>query len=135
MITKKLLLSFPRCETEKPIVYHLVKDHDLIVNIFRAKVTDEEEGFLVLDVTGKAECIEAGMAYVKTFGVAVSEARGIRWDDTRCTSCGNCVPHCPTDALAIPDRSTMRVVFNGDECVECLSCLTNCPFHACTSMF
>ncbi|MHC4656143.1 MAG: NIL domain-containing protein, partial [Planctomycetota bacterium] len=48
-ITKKLMLFFPKCECEKPIIYHLVKDHNLIVNIFRAKVTPEEEGYLVLD--------------------------------------------------------------------------------------
>ena len=108
---------------------------ETMINIFRAKVTAEEEGFLVLDITCDAEHIESGMAYVKTFGVTVSEVRGIRWDDTRCTSCGNCVPHCPTDALAIPDPGTMRVVFDSDECVECLSCITYCPFHACTSLF
>ena len=51
-VTKKLMLFFPRCECEKPIVYHLVKDYNLVVNVFRAKVTPEEEGYLVLDVTG-----------------------------------------------------------------------------------
>ena len=58
MITRKLFLHFPKCETEKPIVYHLVKDYHLIINIFRAKVTADEEGYLVLDVTGEEACIE-----------------------------------------------------------------------------
>ena len=43
-VTKKLLLFFPKCECEKPIIYHLVKDYNLVVNVFRAKVTPEEEG-------------------------------------------------------------------------------------------
>ena len=51
-MTKKVLLLFPKSETEKPIVYHLVKDYDLEVNIFRAKVTADEFGYLVLDLTG-----------------------------------------------------------------------------------
>ena len=59
-VTKKLMLYFPECETEKPIVYHLVKDYDLVVNIFRAIVTPEEEGFLVLDVTGNPGASESG---------------------------------------------------------------------------
>ena len=42
-VTKKLMLFFPKCECEKPIIYHLVKDYDLIVNVFRAKVTPNEE--------------------------------------------------------------------------------------------
>ena len=57
-ITKKLFLYFPKSETEKPIVYKLVKDFDLIINIFRAKVTPEEEGYLSLDVTGAAADID-----------------------------------------------------------------------------
>ena len=59
MITKKMLLYFPECETESPIVYHLVKDYDLMINIFRARVTPDEEGFLVLDVTGSEEFVVA----------------------------------------------------------------------------
>ena len=66
MITRKLFFRFPKSETEKPIVYHLVKDHNLIINIFRAKVTAEDEGYLVLDVTGKEEDIERGLDFRKT---------------------------------------------------------------------
>jgi ferredoxin len=135
-ITKKLLLLFPQCETEKPIVYHLVKDYNLIINIFRAKVTPEEEGYLVLDVTGTEEDIEKGMQYVKTFNVIINEThKGVIWDEDRCTHCGNCLPHCPTDALYIKDRKTMQIAFNDKLCVECLSCIDNCPFGACSSIF
>ena len=66
IVTKKLMLFFPKCECEKPIIYHLVKDYDLIVNIFRAKVTPEEEGYLVLDVTGTDAHIERAMDYLRT---------------------------------------------------------------------
>ena len=136
MITKKFLLYFPESETEKPIVYHLVKDYSLIINIFRAKVTPEEEGYLVLDVTGTEEDIARGLAYVRTFNVTVNEtARGLRWDSERCTHCGNCIPHCPTKALHISDRHAMQLGFDEKKCVECLSCIPNCPFGACVSVF
>ncbi len=135
-MTKRLLLYFPKSETEKPIVYHLVKDYDLQINIFRAKVTPEEYGYLVLDVTGSEEDIERGIAYAKTFDVRVDQrTKGLRWDEERCTSCGNCIPHCPTGALSIPDRSSRRIAFDGGLCVECLSCIDNCPFDACSSLF
>jgi len=52
-MTKKLLLHFKKNDTEKPIVYRLVKDHDLVVNIFRAKITPDETGYLVLDISGE----------------------------------------------------------------------------------
>ena len=48
MPTKKFCLFFPKTETEKPIIYHLVKDFDLVINIFRAKITAEEEGYMVI---------------------------------------------------------------------------------------
>ena len=124
MITKKLMLYFPKSETEKPIVYHLVKDYNLVINIFRAKVTPEEYGYLVLDVTGTDEDIRRGMEFVKTFNVQVDEShKGVRWDETICTGCGNCISHCPTAALHIPDRTTMKVVYDSDLCIECLSCI------------
>ena len=135
-MTKRLLLYFPRSETEKPIVYHLVKDYGLVINIFRAKVTPQEYGYLVLDVTGTPEAIEKGIAFVKTFDVTIDESnKGILWDEKRCTSCGNCLTHCPTDALHIADPETRRIAFDGTLCIACMACIDNCPFNACSSIF
>lgn len=135
-LTKKYFFYFPKCETEKPIVYHLVKDYNLMVNIFRAKVTPEEEGYLVVDITGTEADIKRGVDYIRTFNVSVNEQSiGLRWDAEVCTHCGNCVPHCPTKALYIPDRRTMAIAFNAAECIECLACVENCPFSACRSVF
>ena len=135
-VTKKLMLWFPRCECEKPIVYHLVKDYDLVVNVFRAKVTPEEEGYLVLDVTGTDENIDRALEYVKTFNVTINySGKGLTWDADRCTGCGHCVVHCPTGALHIPDRATMEVAFDEEKCIECLGCVRVCPYNACASAF
>jgi len=135
-LTKKMLLSFPKCETEKPIVYHLVKDYDLIVNIFRAKVTSEEEGYLVLDISGTEENIDAAVKYIQTFNVTIEEAtKGIHWDENKCAQCGNCLTHCPTHAIYITDRSTMEISFDGSKCIECQNCIENCPFGACSPLF
>lgn len=135
-VTRKLLLYFPKSVTETPIVYRLVKDYDLTVNIYRAKVTPDEYGYLVLDVTGESGKIDEAMRFVQTFDVRISESdRGLTWDKESCTSCGNCLPHCPTDALHIADSATRRVDFNVSLCIDCLSCIKNCPFGACSSIF
>ena len=135
-VTKKLMLFFPKCECEKPIIYHLVKDHNLIVNVFRAKVTPEEEGYLVLDVTGTEEDIQQGMAFVKTFNVDINyTGKGVTRDEDGCTHCGHCITHCPTGALHISDRATREVVFNEEKCIECLACIRVCPFGECASVF
>ena len=136
MTTKKLLLRFPKCETEKPIVYQLVKEYNLMINIFAAKVTQDQEGFLVLDVTGEDEWIERGMDYVRSFGVIIQAVgSGIVRDLELCTHCGNCLSHCPTHALHVADRTTMKVELNQSLCIACSACIVNCPFGACSSVF
>jgi len=135
-VTRKLMFFFPKCECEKPIVYHLVKDYDIIVNIFRAKVTPEEEGYLVLDMTGTEEDIERALDYVRTFNVTISTSgKGLVWDADACVHCGQCVPHCPTHALHIKDEATREVAFDEETCIECLACIKVCPYGACTSVF
>ena len=135
-VTKKLMLSFPRCECEKPIIYHLVKDHNLIINVYRAKVTPEEEGYLILDVTGTEGDIEAGMDFVKTFNATVNyTGKGLTWNADECTHCGHCITHCPTGALHIADEATREVAYAEAKCIECLACTRVCPFGVCVSAF
>jgi len=133
---RKVLLYFPKCETEKPIVSHLVRDYNLMVNLFRAKVTENEEGYLVLDLDGSDKDIDKAIDYLSGLGIQITETEtSIRWDKDLCISCGNCLTHCAPHALNIDDRSTMEVTFHNDKCVECMSCLEVCPFGAITSLF
>ncbi|MBN1412537.1 MAG: 4Fe-4S dicluster domain-containing protein [Spirochaetales bacterium] len=136
MITKKLMLFFPKCEVEKPIVYHLIKDYNLKINLIRAKITPEEYGYLVMDITGKEEDIERGLEYVKGFDVNVNATyRGLRHNEEKCTDCGNCLSHCPSGALVVEDSKTRKIIFKPDKCIECLACIRACPFNACISIF
>ena len=135
-VTKKLMLFFPKCECEKPIIYHLVKDHNLIVNVYRAKVTPEEEGYLVLDVTGTEDDIAKGIDFVKTFNVSINfTGKGVIVDEELCTHCGHCVTFCPTGALYIADIATREVVYSESKCIECMACIRVCPYDACASAF
>ncbi len=136
MNTRKFLLNFNKQLAEKPIVYHLVKEYDLVINIFRAKITAEEEGFMVLEVSGTEDKIAQGLDFIRENGVTVNEAeKGLRWDKDVCTHCGNCLPHCPVDALYIVNPASREVGFDSDKCVECLNCIPNCPYGAVTSVF
>jgi ferredoxin len=136
MTSKRVMFSFPKSKSEKPIVWHLVKEYNLVINIFRAKVTPEEYGYLVIDVSGSEEDIKRGMDFVRSQDVEVNEAGvGVTWNRDKCTHCGNCLPHCPTHALRISDPSSRAVQFFPGDCVECLACLQNCPFGACSSLF
>jgi ferredoxin len=135
-VTRKMMFVFPKCECEKPIIYHLVKDYDLVVNVFRAKVTPEAEGYLVLDLTGSEERIAKAVEFVRTFNVSISTAgKGVTWSSDACTHCGACLTHCPTQALRLSDSSSRKIMFDDKQCIECLACIRVCPYRACVSVF
>ena len=135
-MNKKILVILPKKDVHKPIIHCLVKDCNLTVSIIRAQITPEEEGRMIVDIIGDEEDIKAGLALLEKAGNKVFEAdKGLQWDKDKCVQCGNCISHCPTDALSIIDRDSMEISFNGEQCIECLSCIKNCPFSACTSIF
>ncbi len=136
MKSEKLLLRFPKSETDKPVVYQLVKEFNLVVNIYAAKVTLDKEGYLVVNLTGTQEDLARSKEYLRGLQVQVESVEsGILRDNKLCTHCGNCVSHCPTGALHIADRSKMRVELDQSLCIACSLCTTNCPFGACTSVY
>jgi L-aspartate semialdehyde sulfurtransferase ferredoxin len=136
MITKKVYLYFPKSETDKPIVCQLVREYDLTVNIFRAKVTPEEEGYLSLEMTGTQENLDRAFQFLGGFDVTIHAGdKSVHWDQDCCTHCGSCLVHCPTGALGLSDPQRRTVHFVEEKCVECLACIGCCPFAACSSAF
>ncbi len=135
-ITKRIHFKFPPKAAEQPVVTRLVRDYDLDVNIFRALVNQKEEGFMMLDLTGDDINISRGLDYLNSLNIEISDTNlGLQWNQEKCTSCGNCLTHCPTDALHIPDRNTMEIEYRASRCVECMNCIENCPFGACYALF
>ena len=48
MPKKRFDLTFPPKQAGEPIIYHLVKDHDLTPNILRARIQPGQEGRMLL---------------------------------------------------------------------------------------
>ena len=42
-VTKKLMLFFPKCECEKPIIYHLVKEQGMTLKGAKKKMKENKE--------------------------------------------------------------------------------------------
>ena len=49
---KRIILRFKRNTIDKPIVYRLVKDYNLIFNILRANISPKAESIMVMEIEG-----------------------------------------------------------------------------------
>lgn len=135
MARKRLDLRFPPQQAARPIIYHLVKDFDLVPNILRAQIQPEQEGRTVLELTGDRAAFEAGVEFLRSEGVEVHEAASdICLDDERCVDCGLCTAVCRPGALTL-DPVTGKLVFDKDKCVYCEACVVACPRRAITLRF
>lgn len=130
MAKKKVVLTFPPDVVAKPITYHLVKDFDLITNILRAEVHEEETGLLILDLEGEPANIEAGLEFLREQGVDVQEAaKDINLDKELCVDCGACIVVCHNQALVM-DKDTFELELQKDACILCELCVKACPVRA-----
>lgn len=130
MISKKIVLHFPLRLIDEPIVYRLVKDYDLKFNILKASVSPQEEGLMVLELSGKSHDYDRGIEYLKSCGVKIqSLSHDVRRNTEKCTDCGVCVPICPVFALEV-DPKTRKVNFDDKKCIACELCVKICPTQA-----
>ena len=127
---KRIVLHFPNEALDKPIVYLLVKEYDLVFNILKAFVVPGEEGLLVMELSGSEENLERGLGYLLSRNVRIEPLKQsiLRLSD-RCWHCGLCTSVCSTGALSII-RPSMEVAFDSDKCVVCGACVDICPAKA-----
>ena len=131
VISKNIMLHYPKEHTEKPIISNLIKRHDLTVNISRARIGQDEEGTMVIEISGKKENLDAGFNYLRDLGVTFKPvSMVVLRTDEKCTHCSACTVICPSGALVIEDRKSMKVSFIQDKCIACGLCIPACPYHA-----
>jgi ferredoxin len=123
---KGLYLKFPPDIVDKPIVYKLVKDYDLIFNILKATITPGKEGIMIMELEGTPEKVKNGLEYLKKIGVEVRplEQQIIKNEEV-CIHCGSCTAVCPTSALYV-DRESFKILFDPQKCTACEFCVAVC---------
>jgi ferredoxin len=126
----KLVCYFSAAQSEQPIIYRLIKNYDLVINILKADINPQKEGYLVVELEGDKESYEAGTHFMESLGVIMEPlSESIVWNEKTCIQCGACASFCPTEALEM-DRESMEVSFHNDRCVVCGMCLECCPTRA-----
>jgi len=130
VVTKRIVLRFPKRLVERPIISRLVKDYDLEFNILRASITPEQEGVMVLELKGNQGEYDKGIEFLLKAGVTIqSLSQDVTRNEERCTHCGACVTVCPPGAFRV-DPKTRMVIFDNKKCIACGLCIPACPPHA-----
>ncbi|HKD00347.1 MAG TPA: NIL domain-containing protein [Methylomirabilota bacterium] len=66
----RVRLTFPPALIQEPIVYRLVKDFDIVINIRRADVK-ADHGWMALELEADERSLERGVKWLKDRGVQV----------------------------------------------------------------
>jgi len=129
-VSKKIVLRFPRRLVDRPIVSRLVRDFNLDFNILKASVTPDQEGLLVMELTGERDDYDKGIMYLAEAGVHIqSLSQDVIRNEERCTNCGACITVCPAGAFEL-DITTRQVSFDNEKCLACELCIKACPPRA-----
>jgi len=130
IVSKKIVLHFPSRLVDQPIIYRLIKEYDLRFNILKASVIPDEEGLLVLELSGEQDNYDSGIKYLTKTGVIIqSLSQNVLRNEDRYTHCGACITICPTSAFEI-DQASRQVVFTNEKCIACGLCIKACPPRA-----
>ena len=129
-VAKRIVLRFPQRLVDRPIVSHLVRDYNLDFNILKASVTQEDEGLMVLELSGEQNDYDRGIKYLTKSGVKIqSLSQDVIRNEERCTHCGACITICSTDAFEL-NPATRHVNFDNEKCLACGICIKACPPRA-----
>jgi len=73
MAKRRVMFTFPTELLVEPITYNLGQQFNLVTNIRQAEIT-EDRGWIILEIEGKDEDIEAGITWAISKGVRVEPA-------------------------------------------------------------
>ena len=68
----RVKLDYPLDRVKEPIIYHLVTDYRLIPDIRRANIDVHSGGFIMLEIEGEPDDLEAGQEFLRRIGITVT---------------------------------------------------------------
>jgi len=71
----RLFVSFPEEIVDRPLLYEIVKKFDVVPNVRRANV-EERTGWLILELHGDQDRLDAAISYLEDSGCTVNRMEG-----------------------------------------------------------
>ena len=75
MPKRRILLTFPEDLITEPVIHTMVTRYGIVTNVRRANV-EERMGWVILEIDGPEEALDAAVAYAANLGVEVNEMSG-----------------------------------------------------------
>ena len=75
MSGRHLFISFPEELVERPMLYEVVKQFDVVPNLRRANV-EAHSGWVILEFGGEPAAIDAAVAYLEGLGCVCNTMEG-----------------------------------------------------------
>ena len=79
MVKRKVMFTFTEDLVKEPIIHNLGQQFNLITNIRRADIV-EDRGWVTLEMEGKEEDIEQGIAWATSRGLRVDPTEDVMKD-------------------------------------------------------
>jgi len=130
----KFLINFPATQSQEPVVYKLIADYDLRVNILKASIDINLQGHMLAEVEGKSEKISEAILYLEGVGIEADFVKStISRIEDKCVDCGLCTTVCGSKALRIGADTGWQLEYEDNRCVGCNLCIQACPLQAITN--
>jgi L-aspartate semialdehyde sulfurtransferase ferredoxin len=71
----RLFVSFPESLVDRPMIYEIIKEYDVVPNIRRANV-EGHSGWVILEVHGSQDQLDGAIAYLEGLGCTVNRMEG-----------------------------------------------------------
>ena len=75
MPKRRILLTFPADLITEPVIHTMGTRYGIVTNVRRANV-EERMGWVILEIDGPEEALDAAVAYAANLGVEVNEMSG-----------------------------------------------------------
>ena len=108
-ISRKIVIHYTAENVDQPIICQLVKTHDLVFNILKARIFPKREGIIVLELSGSPENFNNGIRYLKEQGLKVEPlSKSVNQNVDKCVHCGACVWNCSETVPGNPEKTNIE---------------------------